>query len=173
MHTIDVLKTSALQARAIEETLSAGPVNSVSRCQSERKSSSSLTGLCRTTTKTTHLFWYRNFFGSVDIQSKSTHLSKSDSSRPGNKAISEEKIIRATLRFLHKTFELRFWNSPGHISRTLSTYHILGGGSPIFKTCKMGDIEGLQVILSSGNVSPFVLDEDGLSLLPVSLLASQ
>ncbi len=169
MHSIGVLKTSVLQAGAIEETQSAGLVNSISRCERVNKSSSSLTGVFRTTAKETHLVWYRGFFGSVNIQFKSTHLSRSDSRRLGNKAISEEKIIRITPMFLHKTFELRFWNSFGHISRTLSTYYILEDMS-IFKMCIYGGIEDLQAFLSSGNVSPFVLDPYGWSLLHVSLL---
>ncbi len=173
MHAISVSNPGALQARIIEETLSAEPVNSVSRCERVINSSSTLLGVSRTHTKSTHLVWYRGFFGSVDIQSKSNHSSRSDSRRLGIKAISEEKIIRITPMFLRKTFELRFWNSLGHISRTLSTYHILENRSPIFKTCMYGDIEGLQVILSSGNVSPFVLDEEGWSLLHVSLIANQ
>ena len=173
MHSISLKQSGVLQASTIEENSSARPVISVSRCERVDKSPSSLPGVCRTTAKATNLVWYRGFFGRIDIQFKSNHLSRSDSRRLGIKAISEEKIIRMTPFCLRRTFELRFWNSFGHISRTLSTYYILENGSPIFKMCEYGDIEGLQVVLSSGNVSPFVLDESGCSLLHVSLLPSQ
>lgn len=75
--------------------------------------------------------------------------------------------------FLRKTLELRFLHSFGKISRTLSTYPTLEDTAPIFQICKSGDLIGLQVALSSGSVSPFVLDEMGQSLLHVGPLPSQ
>ena len=61
-------------------------------------------------------------------------------------------------------------NSLGQISRTLSTYPILADEAPIFDLCMQGDILGLQDVLSSGTVSPFVLDNNGWSLPHVSSL---
>ena len=64
-------------------------------------------------------------------------------------------------------------NSLGQISRTLSTYPILANEAPIFDLCRQGDILGLQAALSSGTVSPFVLDKYGWSPLHVSSLLAQ
>ena len=52
-------------------------------------------------------------------------------------------------------------------------YPILEYGAPIFDTCASGDLEGLQLALTSGTVSPFVLCENGWSLLHVSSLLPQ
>lgn len=75
--------------------------------------------------------------------------------------------------FSRKALELRFRSSFGQISRTLSTYPILESTAPIFHICRMGDLKGLQVALSTRSISPFVLDEKGQSLLHVSSLPSQ
>lgn len=63
-------------------------------------------------------------------------------------------------------------DSFGRVSRTLSTYPILESTAPIFAICRNGDLQGLQVALSSGSVSPFVLDEYGETLLHVGPLPS-
>ena len=128
--------------------------------------------ISRTTTETNYV-WYRGFFGRVDVHLKSKSLSTSKRRRPGNRAISEEKTIRITPTLLRKTLELRFLDSFGQISRTLKTYPILDFRAPIFETCRSGDLEGLQVALSSGTASPFVLNEYGESLLHVRNLRWQ
>ena len=69
--------------------------------------------------------------------------------------------------FLPKFLELRCLKSLGHISRLLGTYSVLNREAPIFEACLRGDLEGLQVMLSSGSVSPFVTNEEGWSLLHV------
>ena len=60
--------------------------------------------------------------------------------------------------------------SLSRISRTLNIYPIVEWIAPIFAICHRGDLQGLQALLSSGTVSPFVLDDSGRSLLHVSLL---
>ena len=169
MYSISVCSSSALGARAIE-TLQTEPINSISRSERSQDQVSAPKRTFRTTTKTNNYVWYRGLFGHVDVQSMSTSLSRSDAHSCENKATSTQDIIRITPILLHKTFELRFGNSFGQISRTLSTYPILRNDAPIFKLCQRGDLQGLQVLLSSGIVSPFALDQHGQSLLQVSIL---
>ena len=173
MYSISNLSYGALQAAAVEQPSLAEPVSSTSQYKSVQDLSSISSGSFRSTTKATNLIWYRGFFGSVSIQSTSTSLSRSDNRKPRSKPISEEKIIRIMPTYLHKTLELRCLYSYGQISRTLSMYPILRNGGPVFDACGRGDLRGLQVALSDGTVSPFVLDEDGLSLLHVSPWPSQ
>lgn len=173
MHAISISCSAALQNTTIEQPSLAKPVNSVVQHERVQNPSSTHRGICRTTSEETRLVWYRSFFGRVDVHLKSTSLSTSKRRKPGNKAISKEQTIRITPIFLRKTLELRFLDSFGQISRTLKTYPILDDDAPIFKTCRNGDLEGLQVALSSGTASPFVLDECGWSLLHVRIVWRQ
>lgn len=170
MHSIDISSSGALQATNIEQPL-AEATNSVSQYERVQIPTSNHRGIFRTHAKETNSVWYHGFFGRVDIQSKSTSLSPSKKRTLESSASSEEKTIRITPLFLRKTLELQFLNSFGRISRTLTTYPILESGAPIFRLCEQGDIDGLQVALSSSTVSPFVLDERGWTLLHVSSLA--
>ena len=172
MHHISISSSSGLQATKIEEVSLAAPTRSVSGHESAKNSSSAHKETLRNTVKETDLVWCHDFFGKVSIQSKSSSLSRSNTRRLGAKATTNEKIITIMPIFFRKTLELRFRNSFGQISRTLSTYPILENSAPIFQICITGDLHGLQVALSSGNVSPFVLDQYGLTLLHVSPLQS-
>lgn len=64
-------------------------------------------------------------------------------------------------------------HSFGHISRTLRPYPILEYGAPIFEFYQRGDLQSLQITLTSDTISPFITDHHGWSLLHVSLLPSQ
>ena len=168
MHSVSISSSGALQATTIEQPPLAEPTASLLQHERVKIPSSIHSGIFRTTAKETNLVWYRGFFGSVEVQFKSTSLSTSTNRRPEKTATSEERIIKITLIFLRKILELRFLNSFGRMSRTLKTYPILPDRAPIFQLCMEGDIQGLQVALSSGTVSPFVLSKGGFSLLQVS-----
>ena len=168
MHSISVSSSSDLQATSIEHPSLERPIQSVSRYEELPKQCSTHTDFLRAKSKEAHSVWYHGYFGSVDIRVKSTSLSTSKNRRTGNRALSEEKIIKITPAFLRKTLELRLLSSFGQISRTLRTTPILERGAPIFSICKDGDLGGLQAALSSGTISPFVTDENGWSLLHVS-----
>lgn len=64
--------------------------------------------------------------------------------------------------------EVKFSDSYWRVPTALRVYAVSHWGAPVFELCKNGDLEGLQVMFSSGSVSPFVIDEDGTSLLHVS-----
>lgn len=69
-------------------------------------------------------------------------------------------------------------NDYGRISRTLTTYTVVKAdtslfddtwnGSPIFRACKVGDIEALRSAFSDQRMSPFVVNEEGENLLHVT-----
>ena len=168
MHSICVFSSGTAGDKAIDKISEVERVNSVSRQERLQDNSLAPRATVRTAAKTKHYVWYSGFFGRIDVQSKSTSFNRSDTDRRDNKAMSTQDIIRITPILLRKTFELRFGNSFGHISRTLNTYPILDDDAPIFRTCEKGDLQGLQALLSSRTVSPFVVNESGDSLLHVS-----
>ena len=167
MHSISILSSGYLRPTAIEQPSLAKSFQSVSRYETLPKQCSTHDDTLRARSKEAHSVWYHGYFGSVDIRVKSTSLSISKNRRTGNRAVSEEKIIKITPAFLRKTLELRLLSSFGQISRTLKTTPILERGAPIFRICMNGDLGGLQAALSSGTISPFVTDEYGWSLLHV------
>ena len=173
MHSISVIESGSLQARKAEETSSAELISPVSSCENVQNPSFPHRRVFRTTARETSSVWYDGVFGSVDVLCKSKSLHRSNTPRLGDRVTSEEKIIKIRLACLRKIIEMRFLNSFGQITRTLSTYPVLDFEAPIFQLCIGGDLQGLQVVLSSGTVSPFVLDIFGWSLLHVSLSPSQ
>ena len=165
MHSISDSRSGAIQSTTDEDS-----IRSVSSKQGADNPTFAPRSNFRTSTEITNYGWYRGFFGRIDIRSKSTSSSISNVHRLRNRVIFEEKIVRITPIFLDRILELRFENTFGQISRGLRTYPILEQQASIFDICRRGDLQGLQVALTGGTVSPFVLDEFDTSLLHVSLL---
>ena len=173
MHSISISSSGGLQATTSEKPSPAAPIESLSRDSRVQTTSSTRNNVFRNNAKEAYLARYRGFFGSVSIQCKSEISRGSTTRRSEFRETTNEKIVTITPNFLRKTFELRFLNHLGRISRTLSTYPILKNDAPIFNICSNGDLQSLQMALSNGNVSPFAMDEEGWSLLHVSPLPSQ
>ena len=170
MHHISLSSSGGLEATVVEKPSLAAPDKSVSRHESLPNmlyTSKDTSGIA---TGETSLVWHHGKLGSIKVQSKSRSLNRTNIRKLKSKVVTNEKIITVTSVLFRKTFELRFSNSCGGISRSLSSYPILEGRAPIFDICRNGDLQGLQVALSSGDVSPFVLSQGGLSLIHVSLL---
>ena len=169
MHHISLPSSGGLEATVVENASLVAPNKTVSReiLPNLLCTSKDMSGIA---TEETSLVWYHGLLGSVKVRSKSRSLNRPNARKPKSKEVTNEKVIAVTPALFRKTFELRFSNSCGGISRSLSSYPILQGRAPIFDICRNGDLQGLQVALSSGGVSPFVLSQGGLSLIHVSLL---
>lgn len=171
MHHITVTNPSAHQAVAIDEASLTLPATIESQLDKASSPSSYISkSSVLDSTKETYYDLYKGFFGFVVVQNKSKSLKRSDPRRNDNRAVVNEKIIKIKPSFMHQVLELRLANSFGRISRTLSMYHVLKLDAPIFELCQNGDLQGLQVALGSGGISPFVVDEYGDTLLHVSLI---
>ena len=171
MHHITIAKSSAHQAVAIDEaTLTLPATTGSQRNNASSQLSYTSNDSILSSTNETYFDWYRGLFGFVVVQTKSKAFKRSDARRNDNRAVVDEKIIKIKPSFMRQVLELRLANSFGRISRTLSMYHVLESDAPIFELCRDGDLRGLQVALSSGSVSPFVLDEYGHTLLHVSFI---
>ncbi len=116
-------------------------------------------------TKQTSSYWYKGIFGNVKVQTKSRYI--------GVHATDEDPVVEKRIwtikpSFVSYVLEMHYAQSFGHVSKSLNMYPILKDNHHVFRLCSRGDIKGLQVALSSGEVSPFVLDEIGWTLLHVS-----
>jgi hypothetical protein len=69
--------------------------------------------------------------------------------------------------FLSQTFEYQSFSTCGFVQRALRISPIIPSDHPIWKMCNLGDLEGIQNLLSTRQVSPFSVDTDGLTLLHV------
>ena len=170
MHHISLPSSGGLEAKVVEKASLAAPNKTVSRRGSLPNLLCTSKDMSEITTEETSLVWYHGIFGSIKVQSKSRSLNRPNIRKPESKVVTNEQIIAVTPILFRKTFELRVLDSVGGISRSLNSYPILEGRAPIFDICRNGDLQGLQVALSSGDVSPFALSQGGLSLIHVSLL---
>ena len=119
-------------------------------------------------TKETSSQWYKGMFGNVTVQTRSRYTGQ-----PRHHANKEKPMVKKNVWTIRPSFasyvvEVRYVQSFGQISRCLNMYPILNDNNPIYNMCYQGDIKGLQVALSSGEISPYVLDVHGRTLLHVS-----
>ena len=125
-----------------------------------------------TTSQDTYTEWYRGIFGSVEIRKRTKHSSQLPYLRAfGTQPLAEETAITIVPSFMRRLLELRLATSLGKVSRTWNVYHVMAMDSSIFNMCTNGDIGGLQALFSSSGISPFVLDEEGKTLLHVRPLS--
>jgi hypothetical protein len=70
--------------------------------------------------------------------------------------------------FLSYGFEYQSFSRPGSIQRSLRIYPLIPKLHPVWKMCNSGNLEGIETLLTTGEVSPFSVDEVGNTLLHVS-----
>jgi len=87
----------------------------------------------------------------------------------GRTMLFETSFIMVTPKILRRRFEMILGFQSGQISRTLNTYPVMSSGSSYFTMCRRGDILGVKAALGEGGLTPFVLDEHGLTSLHVCL----
>lgn len=127
-----------------------------------------------TSSRETSSLAYRGLFGNVRVQRNSRFLARFPRSRAiSKKAIAEEIKIVVAPSFLSKAFEMRYINSLSRISRTLNVYPTMKAYSRPFMMCREGDLQGLQIAFSNRSISPFVVDQYGLTLLHYAGSTSQ
>lgn len=70
--------------------------------------------------------------------------------------------------FLSRGFEYQSLNSCGFIQRAIRIYPLIRNNHPVWTMCAYGDLRGIQSLLSTRQVSPFSVDNEGVTLLHVS-----
>ena len=146
------------------------PVRQLDTSRSEERAPDSRRASTYTVSKTNSV-WYKGILGYINIQRISKYTAgRSQTSRVvEKKAVTEESVVTIMPSFMRLGFDLRFVMGFGRIPRALNLYHVLPNDSEVFNMCRRGDIEGLQTKFSDGGLSSFILDEDGWSLLHVSI----
>jgi hypothetical protein len=69
--------------------------------------------------------------------------------------------------FLSRVFDYQSLTTCGSIQRSIRIYPVISGRHPIWGMCRGGDLKGIQTLLSTRQVSPFSVNEDGQTLLHV------
>jgi hypothetical protein len=72
---------------------------------------------------------------------------------------------------ISKAFEIQGKRAYGGWQWVFRMYDIRPRGDPVFEFAKDGDLDGLRQEFSCGNLSPFVRDRLGMTLLSVSSLS--
>jgi hypothetical protein len=68
---------------------------------------------------------------------------------------------------LSRAFDYQSLTTCGSIQRSIRIYPVISRWHPIWKMCRRGDLHGIQTLLSTRQVSPFSVDESGITLLHV------
>ena len=118
------------------------------------------------------LLSYMGILGYVSILTKSKFMDDVFNAHTlDQRFMSEERIVVLRPSFFMSQVELRFVNSCGRISRSLSMDCVVPFKAPVFEMCCSGDIEGLKDAYYAGSVSLEVVDPLGMGLLHVSVVA--
>lgn len=112
--------------------------------------------------------WYKGVFGSVAVQQKWISTNRSGS-RTAGKPVPAKRILTITSPILRRALELYFGASFVSVPRALRVYQIIHRNTPIFTKIRYNDLEGIQNEFSNGTISPFIVDQDGRTLLHVMI----
>lgn len=114
--------------------------------------------------------WYSGVFGRLTVTKRTKHSTDpADLKVFGSKALAEETSVTVVPPFMKRLLEMRVTYSLGKTSRSLNVYPVVPWPSPIMSMCRNGDMHGLQAVFGSGEMSPFVLDDVGNTLLHVRI----
>ena len=112
---------------------------------------------------------YENILGRVYIRRASQSIVFQD----GGNHSSEKAYDRTkyTWMFIPSLFsrciELRFVNLLGSIQSSLRTYPVIRYDHPVWDMCRANDIDGIQRLFGTRQVSPFSVSPEGRTLLHV------
>lgn len=84
-----------------------------------------------------------------------------------------KRVQKTTYRFrlpfllTNRAWEVTISRPPGGWDTKFRTYNVIPQDSPLFKCCTGGNLQGVQALFSSGEASPFDVDNNGLTALHV------
>ena len=113
--------------------------------------------------------WYQGILGTMKFNTKS----KSACNPQDRRGVStyEDRLISIRPSFLRYALEIRVTSSFGRVTGSLRTYPVMSTSSPVLQQawnmCGVGDIQGLQTAFTDGRLSPFTVDQNGMTLLHV------
>lgn len=121
----------------------------------------------------TRTVWYRGVLGHMYFVTKSKHSRGLQGTRSiDKKPICSEKVIRILPSFWKHRFEMQYMSSLSRLPRSLNVWPVMDFSTTVFGRnllymCVHGDKIGFGRLFDSGKVSPFVLSQNGSSLLHV------
>ena len=171
---ISLLKSNVIPNSSLNTTgnpTECSPTEISNSCNQLVKKSSAMCPKGRQATRV--CTWHKYMFGMFVYQttSKYTPPRKKSIDTSRSKSHFEETIFTFILSFFSRCIELRIRNEYGKVSRTITDYPVVEGGrgDPIYKACQYGDLETLRSAFSEQTVSPYVIYQDGDSLLNVKV----
>lgn len=118
----------------------------------------------------TDVLLYMGLFGSIRIQTR-TKIETIPCEKP-KRAISRIKSIIIAPCFARSVFELRSEDCLGRMSRTMTSFPVLPISAEIFNWFKLGELDRAKAALNRREISPFVRDPYGRTLLHYACSAS-
>jgi len=113
--------------------------------------------------------WYWGLFGIVNVRKKRKSITKhGHPCYDEDGLVVDERIITIRPSFLRYSLDLSFAMGSRLLPRTLNIYYTLSCDAPIFKHIRTGDFDALVRAIQNRQVSPFVTDENGTTLLHVN-----
>jgi hypothetical protein len=111
---------------------------------------------------------YRGFLGSITarIQSQSEELDEGEHSQETYGR--DEWSLVFIPSFLSRCVQVQCVSSFGSAERTLRTCPILPSDHPAWEMCLEGDVNSIQKLFSTREISPYAIDRFGRTLLHVS-----
>jgi hypothetical protein len=112
---------------------------------------------------------YQSLFGKLLVQKVSKFADFTDENAqsahlPYSTSTSSWSFVPS---FLSRAFAYQSLTTCGSIQRSIRIYPVISRWHPIWNMCRGGDLHGIQTLLSTRQVSPFSVDEDGQTLLHV------
>ncbi|KAL8952056.1 MAG: hypothetical protein Q9222_002008 [Ikaeria aurantiellina] len=106
---------------------------------------------------------YWGIFGHIETRRKTTSLK--GAGHKSEEVISQEEAVTLVPSLIYQGLEFRYCKSFGQMSRSLSYFPVLSSDAEVFTWCTDGNIGRFKDALSHREISPFVRDERGKSLL--------
>jgi hypothetical protein len=112
---------------------------------------------------------YTSIFGKLIIRraSKTSNFNEDGSPTDPETYSSTTSSWTFMPSFLSRNFEYQSFSSFGSIQRAIRIYPVIPDDHTVWTMCKIGDLKGIQKLLSTQQVSLFSVDKYGFTLLHV------
>jgi hypothetical protein len=118
---------------------------------------------------------YTGLFGRLLVRSttQSSNFDDKGELLLGAPYIKKESTWVLVPSFLSTCINYQWVNACGFIQRSIRIYPFLSNDHPIWDLCINGNLEGIQAVLSKGQISPFSVNKWGDTLLHVSIVMNE
>lgn len=120
--------------------------------------------------QSTDFYKYKSPFGKLYIRKKSRPASFSnDEEQAASKAYTTTESDWVFMpSFYPRCIQIKYLNACGKVQGSIRTYPVIPFAHPVWYMCVGGDVQGMQKLFSERQISPYCVNETGLTLLHVS-----